>query len=114
MYLSREDIVLIVRMLPWRVVLPLAKHVVSLSTLVSVMELPRRSLERRPIREKRVASLAHRVSGLGTRSPGNCLERSLLAYRYLSEVSAGERAGAHAARHPRRRNSAARRRGGYQ
>ena len=91
MKLTREDVVLIARMMPWRVVLPVAKRVIPLSTLVSVMELPRRFLKRRPLREKRVASLAHRVSGLGARSPANCLERSLLAYRFLSEMGAGPR-----------------------
>ncbi|PYR38106.1 MAG: lasso peptide biosynthesis B2 protein [Acidobacteria bacterium] len=91
MKLTREDVVLIARMMPWRVVLPVAKRVIPLSTLVSVMALPRRFLERRPLREKRVASLAHRVSGLGARSPANCLERSLLAYRFLSEMGAGPR-----------------------
>jgi hypothetical protein len=91
MKLSREDLILIARMMPWRIVLPIAKRVVSLSKLVSFMELPRRSSARQPFREKRVASLAHRVSGLGSRSSANCLERSLLAYRFLSEMGAAPR-----------------------
>ena len=61
MKLTREDVVLIARMMPWRVVLPVAKRVIPLSTLVSVMELPRRFLERRPLREKRVASLKESI-----------------------------------------------------
>lgn len=80
---------LIARMLGWALVLPLLKFALPLRTLAGVMWLQSSRDHRTPDLEDRVAelaALAHRGAWLGMRE--NCLERSLLLYRYLSRVNA--------------------------
>jgi hypothetical protein len=83
------DAWLVARMCLWRAVLPALKRRMSLSRLVRMMwagpGLPRRSRER----EARIAELASVVFRSEHRSrSGNCLERSLVLYRYLSAAGA--------------------------
>ena len=75
------------RLWTWAAILRVLKHVVPLGTLVRLMHA-------RPARS-RSADLEHRLEGYmaasGTfprRAPGNCLERSLAAYRLLCRASA--------------------------
>jgi hypothetical protein len=75
---------LLLRMGAWSLVLPVLKRLVSLPTLVRLMcrePAGRRSDED----ERRIVRSAGRIYRL--RRPGSCLERSLLAYRYLSSAS---------------------------
>jgi hypothetical protein len=85
-----SDAWLLMRMLGWSVVLPIAKRMFPLPRLVRLMR-PRKSTARRDSeREAAIASLAAWV--FKTRPPGardNCLERGLVAYRYLSRAGAG-------------------------
>jgi hypothetical protein len=76
---------LLVRMGAWSLVLPLLKHLVSLPTLVSLMS--RRAVATRSdaVERRIVHSVGHIYR---MRRPGTCLERSLLAYRYLAGASA--------------------------
>jgi hypothetical protein len=76
---------LLIRMGAWSLVLPMLKHVLSLPTLVRLMSGQSRR-ERSDENEKQIVRSARRVYRL--RPPGSCLERSLLAYRYLSTAGA--------------------------
>jgi Transglutaminase-like superfamily len=86
---SPADAWLALRMVGWRLVLPLLKGRVSLTRLVRLMW---RGEGARPVtaaREARVAELArvvYRSEHVSRR--GNCLERSLVLYRFLSAVGA--------------------------
>jgi hypothetical protein len=77
------------RMLGWSVVLPIAKRTLPLPRLVRLI-YPRTSAARRdPGREAAIGALSAWV--FKTRPPGgrdNCLERGLVAYRYLSHAGA--------------------------
>jgi hypothetical protein len=73
----------------WRLVLPVAKRRMPLARLVSLM-----CAEgiREPEREARVAELTDLVFRAEHRDrAGNCLERSLVLYRYLGAVGAEPR-----------------------
>jgi transglutaminase superfamily protein/coenzyme PQQ synthesis protein D (PqqD) len=76
---------LALRMLSWSFVLPVLKHVVPLPALVQLMWLEAIG-GRSPREESRIVKTARRVYKL--RPEGTCLERSLLAYRYLAAVNA--------------------------
>jgi hypothetical protein len=79
---------LVIRMGAWSVALPFLKHLLPLPTLVRLMARPphgARSTEA----ERQIVRWARRV--YRARNPGTCLERSLLAYRYLSQASADPR-----------------------
>jgi hypothetical protein len=79
-----SDALLLARMLGWSAVLPLAKRRLPLPRLVRLMHPRRHASRRDPDREAAIASLAAWV--FKTRPPGardNCLERSLVVYRYL-------------------------------
>jgi transglutaminase superfamily protein len=82
---------LVMRMLGWSVVLPGLKHVLPLRVLVRVMwSRPRGG--RRPDRERVIIFAAQRIFRLRPfLRRDNCLERSLLAYRYLSAAGADPR-----------------------
>ena len=77
------------RSLAWALVLPGLKHVISVKSLAAAMHLPTRRTIRDPDRERRIITFAHWGARL-TRwnSGGNCLERSLIAYRYLCAAGA--------------------------
>lgn len=85
------DIALAVRMFAWSLVLPVLKHALPLPRLARLM-WSERAGERRPKQEAQVATLArwiYRLRPLAWRD--NCLERSLLVYRYLSRSGAEPR-----------------------
>jgi hypothetical protein len=69
------------------------KHVVALPTLVKVLR-PRRihdDVERREAMVRALSAYMERRGPAPFRAPGNCLERSLGAYRLLCAVGAGPR-----------------------
>jgi hypothetical protein len=76
------------RMVAWSVALPVLKRVLPLRMLARLMwrepEGPRR-----PEREAAVVNTARKIYRFRpSRSRHNCLERSLLAYRFLAEAGA--------------------------
>jgi Transglutaminase-like superfamily/Coenzyme PQQ synthesis protein D (PqqD) len=79
---------IVVRMSAWSLVLPVLKHVLPLPTLVRLMARPAEG-SRSADAEEQIVKWARRVYRL--RKPGTCLERSLLAYRYLSRAGAAPR-----------------------
>ena len=83
------DAWLALRMLAWRLLLPVLKRVLPLPRLVRLMWW---SGEPRPATlegQKRIATLASGLSGPARISAlDNCLERSLLVYRFLSKAGA--------------------------
>lgn len=86
---SPADALLAVRMLGWALVLPVLKSALPLQRLVRLMARAGRATTRDIETEKTIIALArvvHRAVGLGRRD--NCLERSLIAFRYLSAVNA--------------------------
>lgn len=86
---SLSDAALAVRMLGWALILPVLKVAVSLEKLVQLMAIDGSRSQRNLEAERRIgrlARLAHRTAGAGRRD--NCLERSLIAYRYLSAANA--------------------------
>jgi Transglutaminase-like superfamily len=86
---SPADAALALRMAGWRLVLPPMKDRLPLPRLVRLMWLGERARPVTPEREARIAELArvvYRSQHVSRR--GNCLERSLVLYRYLSAVGA--------------------------
>jgi hypothetical protein len=85
-----SDAWLLARMFGWSVVLPIAKRAIPFPRLVRLMRPRKHAARRDPKREAAITSLAAWV--FKTRPPGardNCLERGLVAYRYLSYAGAG-------------------------
>ena len=82
-----SEIKLMVRMTAWMSVLPLLKRALPIQRLVRLMsQTPSR---RHDLREDVIVRAAWRVSRLQQpRFPDNCLERSLLVYRYLGRSGA--------------------------
>ena len=85
-----SDAWLVARMLAWRTVLPPLKYLLPLPRLVQFIEARPAGGERRPEREERIAELAKRVFNGGT-SDDDCLELSLVTYRYLAVSGAHPR-----------------------
>ena len=87
-----QDAWLAARMLGWAIVLPALKHVVPVRVLARLMWKKGHGACRNPAREQRVVRLAGLLSrGTNLSSRGACLQQSLLAYRYLSELGADPR-----------------------
>jgi hypothetical protein len=83
------DLWLALRMAGWRVVLPPLKARLPLSRLVRLMSRRARSRPVTAEREARIAELARVVYRSEHMSrQGNCLERSLVLFRYLSAAGA--------------------------
>jgi Transglutaminase-like superfamily len=83
------DAWLVLRMLGWRLVLPVLKRTLPLPRLVRLMWAGSGSAAPPPRRLARIAELARVVYRSEHRSKaGNCLERSLVLYRYLSAAGA--------------------------
>jgi Transglutaminase-like superfamily len=81
---TRSDAWLAVRMLGWRVLLPVLKRAVALERLAPAM----RGRLGGGGDEERVVRLASWIYGSRPVAGGkNCLERSLVLYRYLSELN---------------------------
>jgi hypothetical protein len=77
---------LIARMLAWRLALPVLKRTLPLSRLVRLAASVRRS--RLPFTTGQVVSASHRLFGTRSTESSDCLERSLLTYRFLLEAGA--------------------------
>ena len=73
----------------WRLALPLLKRALPLPRLARLMWAASAARVRDPAREHQITMLAEGVGG-PRRNPrlDNCLERSLVAYRYLSRAGA--------------------------
>ena len=86
---SPSDVLLAARIMAWACVLPLLKQFIPLRTLVRMLRRPSRGVARDAAREDRVVAFARWACRI-TRwsSGGNCLERGLIAYRYLGAISA--------------------------
>lgn len=82
------DVWLAVRTVAWMCALPLLKREVALPRLVRFMSLPARGSKRDIERERRTIRIVGRLSRA---SGGNCLERSLILYRYLARANAHPR-----------------------
>jgi hypothetical protein len=86
---SPADAWLALRMAGWRLVLPLLKRRLPLARLVRLMWKGARARPVTAEREARIAELARVVyRSEHVSRPGNCLERSLILYRYLSAAGA--------------------------
>lgn len=88
----RRDWRLLLRAFLWRLALPLLKNVVPLPTLVRLLSASpvagaAGTHERRGSRLEAVGQLLTEGGRIVVSS--NCLERSLMLYRFLSEVGAG-------------------------
>ena len=90
----RTDARLLVRAICWRTMLPLLKRTIAVKTLVRWLS-PRhraRSPLEGSIRGARLATLRHFLAHGGRLVVSeNCLERSLMLYRFLAEVGADPR-----------------------
>ena len=83
------DAWVLLRMIGWRLALPLLKFALPLPKLARLMWTPSRRAESQRDREEQIASLAHGLYGpSGVKALDNCLERSLVTYRFLSEAGA--------------------------
>ncbi len=83
------DASLVVRSVAWAVVLPFLKHVVHVRSLAAIMHRTPVVDARDTAREHRIIVFARWAARL-TRwtSGGNCLERGLIAYRFLCAAAA--------------------------
>ena len=82
---------LVARMAPWALALPVLKRGMPLPRLARLMGTSR-DRPRDPARERRIARVAWWVSRAQPRQfPDNCLERSLVTYRFLSLAGADPR-----------------------
>jgi hypothetical protein len=73
----------------WAPSLPLLKRALPLPRLVALMESERRARERDPALERRIARMARLIyRGKPGTFANNCLERSLVTYRYLGRAGA--------------------------
>lgn len=87
---AAADIFLALRMLAWRVILRAARPLLPLPRLVRFTHRKPSLVERDPARELRIAALAARYCSARL-GDGTCLDRSLLAYRFLSGAGAEPR-----------------------
>jgi len=86
---SPRDAWLLARMLGWSLALPLLKRTVPLPRLVSLLQLDPQVDRRDPRREERLSALSDWVfRSRPRRSRDNCLDRSLVTYRYLGRAGA--------------------------
>ena len=85
---SPAEMWLVLRMTAWALVLPVLKHVVRLPRLAKLMWRDGKGSPSDAGVERvvRIASLAARFGSLPRRD--NCLEHSLILYRYLSRLDA--------------------------
>ena len=79
------------RMASWSLAVPFLKHALPLPTLVRLAWAKPRGVSR-PGREREIAQLAWWTSRVQPRRfPDNCLERSLVTYRFLARAGARPR-----------------------
>ncbi len=81
---SPADVWLTARTVAWIATLPLLKRVVPFKRLVRLMWLNGNGRARQRAREQHVVTLVRRIT---RQSGGNCLERSLILYRFLSRIN---------------------------
>jgi hypothetical protein len=77
---------LLARMLAWRLALPLLKRTLPLPRLVRLAARGRRAHPR--VTPAQVVSMSHRLFGRRAPASRDCLDRSLLTYRFLAEAGA--------------------------
>jgi hypothetical protein len=83
------DVWLAARVLAWACVLPVLKQVVPVRSLARIMQRPPRIPVRDAAREARIVAFARWAARVRRwNSGGNCLERGLIAYRYLGAAGA--------------------------
>ena len=87
---SPSDVLLAARVLGWAMVLPAAKHLMPIRQLARLMRRgPTASSGRNAALEERIVTFARWGARLiRWKSGGNCLERGLIAYRYLCQAGA--------------------------
>ena len=84
-----SDAFLAARVLVWALVLPGLKHVLSVRTLAAVMHRQPRTTPRDVSHERRIVLFARWGARVARwKDGGNCLERGLIAYRYLGAAGA--------------------------
>lgn len=89
---SPADLWLLARIAAWALVLPVVKRLVPLRKLVALMAAESRPSERDPDLERRIARMARLIyRGRRATFGDNCLERSLVTYRYLARAGAQPR-----------------------
>jgi hypothetical protein len=83
------DVALAVRVMSWALVLPILKHIIPVQSLARGMRREAVYAPRDVAREERIVTFARWSARLVRwKSGGNCLERGLIAYRYLCEAGA--------------------------
>ena len=86
--LMRESPLFCARILGWSIVFRVAKHILPLPWLVRIAW----SVRRKAADDRELARIVRLTAGVPALRPirgrDNCLERSLLAYRYLSRAGA--------------------------
>jgi hypothetical protein len=83
--LQPADLWLAARMLAWSPILPFIKYVMPLPQLIRLMTRGKGRSTWQPPPERKIIRLAHAIYRLEVVTKhGRCLERSLLAYRYLT------------------------------
>jgi hypothetical protein len=88
-FTSPADVALAARIMMWACVMPLLKQTLPLKTLVRLTRRQGNGSSRDLAREDRIVTFARWACRLTRwRSGGNCLERGLIAYRYLSAANA--------------------------
>ncbi len=86
---SPADVWLAARMTGWRLAVPLLKWRLPLPRLARLMWTSSRRAERDLAREEGIVTLSEALCGPhGGRVLDNCLERSLVSYRFLSQAGA--------------------------
>jgi len=83
------DLWLLCRMGAWAAVLPVLKRVVRLETLARIMWSEREA--RSEVDADKIFTLSHLLTQRPPRSTERCYERSLIAYRFLSQRGADPR-----------------------
>jgi hypothetical protein len=86
---SPSDFFLAARIMGWACVMPVLKQLIALQNLVRLVRRTGRNATRDSFREDQIVTFARWACRL-TRwsSGGNCLERGLIAYRYLGAINA--------------------------
>ena len=86
---TASDAFLAAKVLLWALVLPGLKHVLSVRSLAAIMHRPPRTISRDALHEGRIVTFARWGARLARwKRGGNCLERGLIAYRYLCVAGA--------------------------
>jgi hypothetical protein len=86
----RLDVVAVLEMIAWSVLLPVLKRALPLRRLVRLMWAQGPASQSEP-EARHIVALSSSLTRLGFRRRSNCVERSLLAYRFLSRAGADPR-----------------------